>query len=327
MSKTRTTTRPRAAKKRPASPGRRTTGKAASKKRPPANFPVSNVDKVLFPSGFTKGQMIDYYESIAPLLLPHLKGRALTLKRYPNGLDKPFFFEKNCPSHRPDWIDTAPIKGRDPGDVVNHCVINNKAGLRWVANLASIELHVPLSHAAEPDIARAIAFDFDPGPDITVVDCARLALRLRDMLSDFGLKAFPKTSGGKGFHVYAPLNASFTFEQTKHFAKSVAMTFAKDDPNHVTADMSKAKRGGRIFIDWSQNDRHKTTVCVYSIRARETPSVSTPLAWEEVEDAVKANRDAAMKFDAPAVLKRVEKLGDLFKPVLTLKQRPVVLGT
>ncbi|HEV7300275.1 MAG TPA: non-homologous end-joining DNA ligase [Tepidisphaeraceae bacterium] len=283
--------------------------------------PVTNLDKVLFPSGFTKGQMIDYYERISPVLLPHLRGRALTLKRYPNGSDKPFFFEKNCPSHRPDWVKTATITGRKSGDSVNHCVIDTKNGLRWTANLGAIELHVPLSHATKPDAARALAFDFDPGPGITVIDCARLAIRVRDLLRDFELQTFPKTSGGKGFHLYIPLNGAATFDETKSFAHSVALTLEKDDPKRVTASMSKSDRPKRIFIDWSQNDRHKTTVCVYSLRARESPSVSTPLAWDEVESAITTKDADALRFDADAVLNRVEALGDLFEPVLKLKQK------
>jgi bifunctional non-homologous end joining protein LigD len=258
---------------------------------------------------------------MAPYLLPHLKGRAITLKRYPNGSDKPFFFEKNCPSHRPDWVKTAAITGKKSGDVTNHCVIDTKDGLRWIANLASIELHVPLSHAKQPDIARAMAFDFDPGPGATLLDCARLAIRVRDLLADLRLQTFPKTSGGKGFHLYAPLNGKASFDETKAFAHTVALTLEKDDPKRITASMSKTDRPKRIFIDWSQNDRHKTTVCVYSLRARETPSVSTPLTWDEVETAIAEKDEAAMRFDAPAILQRVETVGDLFEPVLKLKQK------
>jgi bifunctional non-homologous end joining protein LigD len=187
--------------------------------------------------------------------------------------------------------------------------------------LAAIELHVPLSHASKPDVARALAFDFDPGPGVSIIECARLAVRVRDLLRDFDLQTFPKTSGGKGFHLYAPLNGTATFDQTKSFAHSVAQTLEKDDPKRVTASMSKSDRPKRIFIDWSQNDRHKTTVCVYSIRARETPSVSTPLAWDEVEAAIAANDEKAMRFDATALLARVESVGDLFAPVLKLKQK------
>jgi bifunctional non-homologous end joining protein LigD len=282
---------------------------------------VTNPDKVLFPSGFTKGQMIDYYVRVAPVLLPHLRGRAITLKRYPNGSDKLFFFEKNCPSHRPDWVKTAEIVGRKSGDATNHCVIDTLNGLRWIANLASIELHVPLSHAKMPDVARAMAFDFDPGPDVSLLDCARLALRVRDLLKDLGLQTFPKTSGGKGFHLYVPINGRATFDETKAFAHTVAQTLEKDDPERVTASMSKSDRPGRIFIDWSQNDRHKTTVCAYSIRARQTPSVSTPLAWDEVEQALSTNDEPALRFDATAMLKRIESVGDLFTPVLKVKQK------
>lgn len=286
-----------------------------------SKVPISNATKVLFPSGFTKGEMIDYYERMAPVLLPHLRGRALTLKRYPNGTDKLFFFEKNCPSHRPAWVKTVHVKGRSADSSNDHCNITTRDGLRWVANLAAIELHVPLAKANKPNVARAMAFDLDPGPGVTLLDCARLAIRMRDMLADIGLRTFTKTSGGKGFHLYVPLNRDATFEQTKAFANTVATTLAKDDPTRVTASMSKADRPKRIFIDWSQNDRHKTTVCVYSLRARERPSVSSPLAWNEVETAIAEKDEQAMRFDAQAMLKRVEEIGDLFKPVLTLKQK------
>jgi bifunctional non-homologous end joining protein LigD len=203
--------------------------------RPPT-VNVSNADKVLFPSGFTKGQMVDYYERVSHVLLPHLRGRALTLKRYPNGSDAPFFFEKNCPVHRPDWVDTARVRGRSNGEAVDHCVIDTRDGLRWVANLASIELHVPLSRADKPDIARAMAYDLDPGPGVTLLDCARLALRVRALLGDVGLESFPKTSGGKGFHVYVPLNRDATFDDTKSFARVVAEAFQKDDPKRCHGD-------------------------------------------------------------------------------------------
>jgi bifunctional non-homologous end joining protein LigD len=299
---------------------------AATVTRPPrrvrsSTVNVSNVDKALFPSGFTKGQMVDYYERVSHVLLPHLKGRALTLKRYPNGSDQPFFFEKNCPVHRPDWVDTARVRGRSNGDSVNHCVVGTRDGLRWVANLASIELHVPLSRADKPDIARAMAFDLDPGPGVTLLECAKLALRVRSLLGDVGLESFPKTSGGKGFHVYVPLNRDATFDDTKSFAKTVADAFQKDDPTRVTATMTKSHRAGKIFVDWSQNDRHKTTVCVYSLRARDVPSVSTPMTWDEVETAVVEGDEDAMRFEAADVLKRVEHFGDLFKPVLEVRQR------
>lgn len=307
---------------------RRTTKKTTTKlaARPSVStraskVPISNPTKPLFPSGFTKGEMIDYYERMAPILLPHLRGRALTLKRYPNGSDKLFFFEKNCPSHRPDWVETVRVVGRSADSTNDHCNITTRDGLRWVANLAAIELHVPLGKADKPDVAGAVAFDLDPGPGVSLIDCARLGIRMRDMLANIGLQCFAKTSGGKGFHLYVPLNGPTTFAQTKAFANMVAVTLAKDDPQRITASMSKADRPKRIFIDWSQNDRHKTTVCVYSIRARQTPSVSSPLTWDELEEAIAGKDEACIRFDAGAMLKRVERVGDLFKPVLTLKQK------
>src|SRR5690348_2282239 len=233
--------------------------------------PLSNLDKRLYPSGFTKGQAIDYYLRIAPMILPHLRSRAITLKRYPNGSRAPFFFEKNCPLHRPDWIKTARILStRTENKEVNHCLINDRAALLWVANLAALELHVPLAKADRPGRPTVMVFDLDPGAPATLVDCARLGIRLRDLLARLGLQSFPKTSGSKGLHVYVPLNGSgagVTFDDTKTFALAIASLLARDDPQKVTMNMSKSGRAGKVFVDWSQNDTHKTTVCAYSLRA------------------------------------------------------------
>jgi bifunctional non-homologous end joining protein LigD len=286
---------------------------------------LSNLGKPLYPTGFTKGQVIEYYVRIAPVMLPYLRDRAATMKRYPNGTEAPFFFEKNCPEHRPPWVKTARIEsGRTPGESTNHCLIQDQATLAWVANLASLELHVPLAKASNPDRPTMMVFDLDPGAPATMRDCARIGLRLREMLEHLKLQCFAKTSGSKGLHVYVPLNApSVTFEQTKTFALAVASLLAREDPARLTVNMSRSGRPGKVFIDWSQNDRHKTTVCPYSLRAKERPMVSTPVTWEEVEQAAGAKRpkEEELAFSTDDVLERVERSGDLFAPVLSLRQR------
>jgi bifunctional non-homologous end joining protein LigD len=239
--------------------------------------------------------VIDYHVRIAPRLLPHLEGRPLTLKRYPNGVDEPFFYEKRCPPHAPDWVDRAP--GSIP-----YCVIDGLASLVWVANLASLELHPSLAMAAAPEVPTVVAFDLDPGAPADVVDCARLATDLRDMLDVLGLQCFPKTSGSKGMQVYVPLNTPTSYDATRAFSQAVVAT------------MAKQRRGGKVFVDWAQNHLTKTTVAAYSLRAMPTPTVSTPVTWDEVEDARTA---ADLTFTAAEVLDRE---GDPFAPVATLQQ-------
>ena len=283
---------------------------------------LSNLQKVLYPeAGFTKGDVIRYYLSIADALLPHLKNRALTLKRYPNGSDGMFFYEKNCPVHRPPWVDTARVESRHRPEGMHYCLVNDAATLAWVANLASLELHTSLARAKAVTRPTMMVFDLDPGPDVTIVDCCRVALRMRDVLAGVGLQSFPKTSGGKGLHFYVPLNTPCTFDDTKAFAHTLAGMFERDDPRGITSAMRKDLRVGRVFIDWSQNDEHKTTACVYSLRARPRPTVSTPVTWAEVEQALKSGDPRKLVFEAPDVVKRVGALGDLFAPVLSLKQK------
>lgn len=293
---------------------------ATRPRRPTANreVSISNPAKALYPSGFTKADVVDYYTRIAPVMLPHLRDRAVTLKRYPNGSNAIFFFEKNCPKHHPDWIKTLKPEGHPN----THCLLNDRPALAWAANLAALEIHVPLAKADTPNRPTCVVFDLDPGPGVTIADCCKLALKFRETLADVGLQSFPKTSGGKGLHLYIPLNTpNVTFEQTKSFALATALLFARHDPEHVTAEMSKALRPGRVFIDWSQNDRHKTTVCAYSLRAKESPTVSTPLTWPEVERAARSRDPDILTFTAPQVLKRVARHGDLFAPVATLRQK------
>ena len=282
---------------------------------------LSNFDKVLYPeAGFTKGQVIDYYTRVAPALLPHLRRRALTLKRYPNGVDGQFFYEKNCPKHRPSWVETLSVwSARNKADV-NYCLIDELAGLVWVANLASLELHTSLSHA--PDVQRPsmLVFDLDPGPPATIVECGRVAFWLREVFDDMGLQAFPKTSGSKGLQIYVPLNTPVTYNETKPFAHAMAKLLERQHPDTVLSVMTKDLRKGKVFIDWSQNDDSKTTVCVYSLRARPRPTVSTPVSWEEVEAVVASGDPDDLVFEADDVLERVAKHGDLFAPVAELEQ-------
>jgi bifunctional non-homologous end joining protein LigD len=283
---------------------------------------VTNLHKVLYPeAGFTKGEVIEYYLRIADAILPHLKNRALTLKRYPNGVDGFFFYEKNCPSHRPPWMDTANVTTANRVGGINFCLANDAASLAWVANLASLELHTSLARAPQVERPTMMVFDFDPGPPADIIDCCRIAIRMRDWLSSLDLRSFAKTSGSKGLHFYVPLNTPCTFDDTKAFSRAMAMVLEREDPEHVTSVMRKDLRTGKVFIDWSQNDEHKTTVCVYALRARAHPTVSTPVTWDEVEQTLKSGDAGRLRFEAPDVIDRVKRLGDLFEPVLTLKQK------
>ena len=283
---------------------------------------LTNLDKILYPAaGFTKGQVVDFFVRIAPVLVPHLTGRALTMKRYPEGVDQEYFFEKNAPMHRPDWVKTAPIWSESNHRTVNYILANDLPTLVWIANLASIELHPSLALAADIRTPTMIVFDLDPGPPANIVQCAQVGLWVRAIFDHFGLKSFPKTSGSKGMQIYIPLNSKTSYEQTKSFAHAVARLLEHEHPELVVSDMKKAVRTNKVFVDWSQNDEHKTTISVYSLRARERPTVSTPVTWEEVEQALKKKDAGRLVFEAADVLARVEKIGDLFEPLLTLKQK------
>jgi bifunctional non-homologous end joining protein LigD len=283
---------------------------------------LTNLDKVLYPAaGFTKGQVIDYYARIAPVLLPHLKDRPLTLKRYPEGVDKEYFFEKNATKHRPDWVKTAPIWSEGNQRDVNYILANDLPTLVWIANLASIELHPSLSLAKDILCPRSMVFDLDPGAPANIVQCCQVGIWLRDIFAHFGLQSFPKTSGSKGLQVYVPLNSPTSYDITKPFAHALARLLENEHRDLVVSDMKKELRVGKVFVDWSQNDDHKTTVSVYSLRAREHPTVSTPVKWEEVEHAFKKKDAELLVFEAGQVLDRVQKMADLFEPVRTLKQK------
>jgi bifunctional non-homologous end joining protein LigD len=282
---------------------------------------LSNLDKLLYPqAGFTKGHVIDYYTRIAPVLLPHLRGRHLTLKRYPDGVDGPFFYEKQCPGHRPEWVRTAGVYSRQNEREIDYCLAEDLATVVWLANLADLEMHTPLGLAAAPQEPTVLAFDLDPGPPATVVECAEVACRLRDAFDHFGLVAFPKTSGSKGMQVYVPLNTPTTYRATKPFAQGVAQVLERRHPELVVSEMRKDRRPGKVLIDWSQNDEHKTTVSVYSLRARDRPTVSTPVTWDEVEAVLRSREPEELSFTSDEVLARVAEHGDCFAPVLELEQ-------
>jgi bifunctional non-homologous end joining protein LigD len=281
---------------------------------------VSNLDKVLYPkAGFTKGQVIDYYIKISPHLLPHLHDRPITLKRYPDGVEGFFFYEKNCPAHRPKWMKTTNVVKTDGS--IDYCVINELPALVWTANLADLELHTFLHRAPKIDRPTALAFDLDPGEPANIIDCCQIALRVKDLFGKLKLECFPKTSGSKGMQVYVPLNTPATYEQTKEFARQVAQTLERETPDLVVSLMAKNLRKGKIFVDWSQNDEHKTTINVYSLRAKDFPTVSTPLTWKEVATVARTKQSAPITFQPAEVILRVKKLGDLFAPVLELKQK------
>jgi bifunctional non-homologous end joining protein LigD len=283
---------------------------------------ITNLDKVMYPStGFTKGVVIDYYARIAPAIIPHLRGRPLTLKRYPEGAEAGHFFEKRCPKHRPEWVATASIWSEREDGEIEFCVCNDKPTLVWMAQLAALELHPSLSLARHMERPTVLAFDLDPGEPANVIDCARVALRVRGLFGELGVECFPKTSGGKGLQVYVPLNGRTTYATTKPYAHALAQLLERMHPDEIVSRMTKKLRKGKVFVDWSQNTESKTTVAVYSLRARERPTVSTPLEWDEVEAVAESGDPEPIRFEAPQVIERVEERGDLFAPVLELKQR------
>jgi bifunctional non-homologous end joining protein LigD len=284
--------------------------------------PVSHLDKIIYPKvGFTKAQVIDYYIRISPVLLPHLKDRALTLKRYPNGVEGGFFYEKKCPDYRPSWVQTVPIWTEGRRENMHYCMANDLPSIVWAANLGDLELHTLLSRSADVNRPTMMVFDLDPGPPAGVLECAEVGLQLKKILEGLKLVSFIKTSGSKGLQLYVPLNTAVTYAETKPFAHRLAEELERQSPRLVLSRMERNLRPGKVLVDWSQNDRHKTTVCVYSLRAKERPTVSTPLEWEEVARASKKKNADALVFTSQDTLDRVEKNGDLFEPVLRLKQK------
>ncbi len=285
-------------------------------------LPLSNLEKDLYPSyGFTKSCILEYYRGISLFILPHLKDRALTFKRYPDGVEKDFFFEKRCPKHRPDWVKTAEML-QNGGEPMIVCLINDLETLLWVVNLASLELHVPLARVGSPQTPDAMVFDLDPGDPANIFECGRVALILRDLLSRMNLVSYVKTSGRKGLHVYVPLNnRETTFEDTKTFSKAVAGIMQKHYPNLVTSKMTKQERKAKVFINWAQNDASKTMICVYSLRAREKPFVSFPLEWREVENFDGQDAPERLQVEHWQAVSRVERMGNLFQDMLIKEQK------
>jgi bifunctional non-homologous end joining protein LigD len=285
---------------------------------------LTNLDKVLYPkAGFTKGQVVDYYAKVAPAMVPHLSGRAVTLRRFPEGVEDldAAFFEKRCPKHRPKWVKTARVEAGPRAGKIDFCVCDGLPTLIWMAQLAAVELHPSLSKTRAPKRPTVLVFDLDPGPPANIVDCCRVGLRLRDLFGHFGVKAFPKTSGSKGLQVYIPLNSKdVSYDDTKPLAKAIAQLLEKQTPDEVVSKMKKVEREGKVFVDWSQNHQSKTTIAVYSLRARERPTASTPVTWDEVAETADSGDHTKLVFEADAVIDRVEKHGDLFAPVLELEQ-------
>jgi bifunctional non-homologous end joining protein LigD len=304
--------------------GRSTGGTATEVRIDGRRLRVTNLDKVLYPAtGFTKGQVVDYYARIAAMMLPHLRGRPVTMLRLPDGVTGERFFEKRCPGHRPEWLDTVAL---DADSDVAACALDSVPALVWTANLAALELHTPQAPAADPWRPTAIVFDLDPGPGSDLVDCARVALELHDLLGQLGLRAVAKTSGSKGLHLSVGLRPSADAETTKAFALALGKVLESRDPERVTVTMSRDQRRGRVFVDWSQNDRHKTTVCAYSLRATDRPRVSTPVSWDELGALAESGDADALAFDPAAVLARVEEVGDLYAASLAEDQDLPDLG-
>lgn len=281
---------------------------------------LSNPDKVLFPAaGFTKAQVIDYYVRVSEWLLPHLHDRPVTLKRYPNGIHEKHFYEKEAPRYTPEWVRTFPVPRRAGGTDIHYVIIEDLPTLVWSANLANLEIHPFLHRVPHIDRPTIVVFDLDPGEGAGVLECARVALWIKELLDDIGLEAFPKVSGSKGIQLSIPLNTPVTYEATQPFARGVAQLLEREHPEYVISEMSKAVRHKKIFIDWSQNADFKTTVGVYSMRAkREQPYISMPVTWDELR---KAKNPEALNFDPETALKRLGKIGDLDAPLLTLKQK------
>jgi bifunctional non-homologous end joining protein LigD len=283
---------------------------------------LTNLDKVFYPAtGTTKGEVLQYYRRLAPTVLPHLQGRPFTLHRFPSGVEGQDFYQKRCPVPRPAAVEIAPLRD------VCHCLLNNTSSLLWAVNLAAIELHVTLAPAARTEHPTALALDLDPGEGTGLMQCARLALRIRERLGRLGLECFPKTSGSKGLHVFVPLDGKATFAETGAFARTLAQALEAETPELVVSRMTRKLRRGKVMVDWSQNSETKTTVCAYSLRATRVPSVSTPLLWREVAAFARGKLPRPGAFGMEETLERIARHGDLFAPVLRLRQRLPALQT
>lgn len=288
--------------------------------RPPVEF--TNLDQVLYPrTGFTKRDVVQYYLEVAPVLLPHLRSRALTMKRSPEGVEGHFLYEKNCPAHRPDWIHTSRVASTRGHGQTQHCMVDNVASLAWVAHLGDLELHVSLARTGAWHRPTAMVFDLDPGEGADILDCAQVALWLQERLKFLSLESFSKTSGNKGLQVYVPLNTPADFGRTSAASRTIAQILESAHPDRIVTNMRKELRRGKVLIDWSQNQNHKTTLCVYSLRATPSPAVSTPLEWKEVASAVRRRDAAALRFGPQEVLARIRRHGDLFAQLPSLRQK------
>lgn len=283
---------------------------------------LSNTEKVYFPKGDTKGDMLAFYASIAPTILPYLKNRPLTLKRYPDGVTGEPFYEKNAPMHTPDWVKRVAVPRSEGVGEVSYILCNDVATLLWACNLGDIEKHVFLAKTPKLDRPTSVVFDLDPGDGADILDCGEVALRLKEVFDSLKLKSFVKVSGSKGLHLTVPLNTPVTYEKTQPFAKTIAELMAQQMPDKVVSAMAKNLRRNKVLIDWSQNSEHKTTVCVYAMRAKhEEPFISAPVTWAELTQAVKKKKPKSLFFTPAATLKRIKLKGDLFAPVLKLKQK------
>ena len=282
---------------------------------------LTSLDKLMYPAaGFTKRHVLDYYLEAGPTMIEYLKGRSVTLKRYPDGVGGEVFFQKRCPAGRPEWVHTTQVWSDTNRANLRYCVLDDVASLVWAANLGSLELHVSLALAREYDRPTSLVFDLDPGPPATILQCILVSILLKELCHELGLQAFPKVSGSKGIHLHIPLNTPVTYEQTKPFAHALAERLEQQHPDLVVANMRRERREGKVLIDWSQNSEHKTTVCVYSLRGKEHPTVSMPVTWDELE-AVQAAHDAASLVYTPhRALARLAHEGDLYAPVRELRQ-------
>ncbi len=278
---------------------------------------VTNLDKVLYPMvGFTKAKVIEYYVSVAPVMLTHIANRGVTFKRWPDGVATEPFFNKRAPEHRPSWIETCRGPG-DKGKGIDYPMLNEVASLAWSANLAALEIHSPMARCADIESPTILVFDLDPGDPASIIECCQVALSIRSVLASVELDAFGKTSGSKGLQLYVPLNTPHTHQHAQDFALAVAQLLEQQQPTLVTSNMTRSVRSGKVFIDWSQNTRHKTTIAPYSLRGKDRPTVSTPVTWDEISDCADGEW---LGFEADEALARVDELGDIFEPVATLEQ-------
>ena len=282
---------------------------------------IRHLDRVVFPrTATTKGELLEYYVRIADVMLPHLRDRLLHMHRYPEGVEGPRFWQKACPDHRPDWVPTAGVWSRAKQEEIRYCVVNELAALLWAVNLGSIELHASLHRTDDLHRPTALAFDLDPGEGVGILECCDVALRLRELLAGVQLRSYAKTSGSKGLQVYVPLNTDVGYAATKPLSRSIAELLESAAPDAIVSRMARVLRPGKVLVDWSQNTEHKSMVCAYSVRAKQRPTVSTPLAWEEIESALDAGDPGALVFEIADVLERAAELGDIFAPVLATRQ-------